>query len=66
MAIAFRIIIGVAWLVFAFYVGEHDGKTIHGKNITRKEKEYIDFLSIYALLSSLFIVALLLLIIEEI
>ena len=65
MTIFIRIVIGLAWLIFAFYTGEHEGKTITQKHLTAKEKQYIDFLQCYTLLSSLFIAVLIICIIEN-
>ena len=65
MTIFIRIVIGIAWIIFAFYTGEHEGKTITQKHLTAKEKQYIDFLQYYTFFSSLFIIALILYIIEN-
>lgn len=65
MIIVFRIIIGVAWVIFNFYIGEHDGTTITEKQLTKEEKKYIDFLQIYTFISSMFIATLLMCIIEN-
>ena len=65
MTIFIRIVIGIAWIIFAFYTGEHEGKTITQKHLTAKEKQYIDFLQCYTYLSSLFIAVLIICIIEN-
>ena len=65
MLVVVRIVIGIAWVIFNFFIGEHDGKTITQRQLTKQEKQYIDFLQIYTFVSSMIIAVLLLCIIES-
>ena len=65
MLVVVRIVIGIVWVIFNFFIGEHDGKTITQRQLTKKEKQYVDFLQIYTFVSSMIIVVLLLCIIES-
>ena len=41
----------IALLVFGFYLFFHDGKTISEKNLSKKEREYLDILQIISMIA---------------
>lgn len=51
MLLVLKIIVGVAVAFAYFYMGTHNGKTIHEKKLTEEEKKYLSIHELWFIIS---------------